>query len=256
MHHRGKLIVAHGICTAVCQHIEIYVLRAETECVETCLLHRIETTLYGNEVKFLDYAHLVQLEWNITTLVKFYLTHDKFVYVLSVMSLSAVEIPLDKLEHILSVVSYVCSQGPVLVASQLLYDAVDHGRGEHVVFLEHRSLPFKAVCGCLAAVRKLCQKGKLVCILFLMNVHIHICPFRNLKCICHFKSVTACHCKSGDELVQVCRSVRRTHLYGLLLSGVIAAQCFKRVGYPAHVALCRPSERNAHQYGTVSVAPA
>ena len=56
------------------------------------------------------------------------------------------EILLHQRKHLLTVVADVGTQSPVLIVAQLLDDAVNHCRLEHIVLLEYSSLCFKAVC--------------------------------------------------------------------------------------------------------------
>ncbi len=93
-------------------------------------------------------------------------------------------------------------------------------------------------------------------VLLLVDVHVHIGAFGNLQRVVQFEAVATGHSQSGNELVDVGRTVRRAHLHGLLLGGVIVAFLLQGVGNPAHVALGRPSQGNAHQHGAVAVAPA
>ena len=79
MHHRSKLVVAHRVCTAVGEHIEIYVLCSKSECIETGFFHCVKTALYRYEMKFLNYTYLVQLKGHVSALVEFNHSHSLFV---------------------------------------------------------------------------------------------------------------------------------------------------------------------------------
>ena len=67
------------------------------------------------------------------------------------------EVAVYELEHLLLVATYVGTQGAVAISAQALDDAIDHGRAEHVVLLEHFALALQAVGRGLTAIGKASQ---------------------------------------------------------------------------------------------------
>ena len=65
----------------------------------------------------------------------------------------------------------------------------------------------------------------------------------------------ASHGKSRKQLIQICRTVRRTHLYSLFYAGIKMAFFLQRICQHTHISLGRPSQRYTHQYRTVTVTP-
>lgn len=59
--------------------------------------------------------------------------------------LSAVEVLVDEFEHLFLVAVDVGTESAVAVRTELLDDAVDHGRAEHVVLFEDSALLLEAV---------------------------------------------------------------------------------------------------------------
>ena len=66
----------------------------------------------------------------------------------------------------------------------------------------------------------------------------------------------ASYSKSGNQLIQIGRTVRRTHFHRLFLCSIIMTWGLQRICQHAHIRFCRPAQRNAYQYRTVAVAPA
>ena len=50
------------------------------------------------------------------------------------------EVAMHELEHLLLVATNVGTQGAVAIGAETLDDAVDHGRAEYIVLLEHLAL--------------------------------------------------------------------------------------------------------------------
>lgn len=69
--HGGDLVVAHRVDAGIRQHVQINVIRAELEGVETRFPCGFQAALHGNEVQLLDYADLVQFQRNLLSIVKF-----------------------------------------------------------------------------------------------------------------------------------------------------------------------------------------
>lgn len=69
--HGGDLVVAHCVDAGIRQHVQINVIRAELEGVETRFPCGFQAALHGNEVQLLDYADLVQFQRNLLSIVKF-----------------------------------------------------------------------------------------------------------------------------------------------------------------------------------------
>ena len=88
MHHGCNLVVAHGVHTTVCQHIEVNVESAQTESVETTFLQGFHTTFNWYEVKFLHYSYFVQFEGHIATFVEFYITHKYNLFILNIFKIA------------------------------------------------------------------------------------------------------------------------------------------------------------------------
>ena len=62
LHHRGLLIVGHGIGAAIGKHVEKNVARAKEEGVVTCLFHCLETFTGGCQPRLLNNAHFVHFD--------------------------------------------------------------------------------------------------------------------------------------------------------------------------------------------------
>ena len=75
LQHRGHLIVAHRIGSAVGQHVQVYIQRTQTERIETGLFDRVQAAFDRNQVEFLYHAHFVQFQGNVFPQIKFYLAH-------------------------------------------------------------------------------------------------------------------------------------------------------------------------------------
>ncbi len=50
LHHRGKLVVAHGIGSAVCEHVQENISGGQLKCVETRILNGKQTPVQGYQV--------------------------------------------------------------------------------------------------------------------------------------------------------------------------------------------------------------
>ena len=62
-----------------------------------------------------------------------------------------------------------------------------------------------------------------------MDIHIYIRLLSDIQCIFNFKAMTAGNSQTGQQLIQICRTIRRTHFYSLLLAGVKMAFGFQRI---------------------------
>ena len=125
-----------------------------------------------------------------------------------------------------------------------------------MILFENSTLFFQAIGRSSTAIRELSQLFQLILIFLLMNIHIHIGLFCNLQSIFNFKTMTTCYGQSRYQLVQIGRTVRRTHFHSLFLCSIIVAGSFQRISQHTHICLCRPSKRNTYQYGTVAITPA
>ena len=76
VHHSCELVVAHSVGAAIGKHIEEYIAGAQTEGIETSLLHRLETTLDGYEVELLYDANFMKFKRNIASSEEFYIAHN------------------------------------------------------------------------------------------------------------------------------------------------------------------------------------
>ena len=75
-HHRGCLLVAHGVYTAVGEHVQKDILVAQQKCVVARFGHRLLPRFHRQEVKFLHYAHLVHFKGELLARKEFYFAHS------------------------------------------------------------------------------------------------------------------------------------------------------------------------------------
>ena len=112
-----------------------------------------------------------------------------------------------ELEHLLLVAIDVGTQCAVTIGAQALDDAIDHGRAEDVMLLEHGTLLLEAVGRSLTAIGKASQRVELLGILLLVDVDIHVGLLGNLQGIIEFKAIAASYSKACDELVDIGRAI-------------------------------------------------
>ena len=135
--------------------------------------------------------------------------------------LSTVEIGCNEFLNLLRIVLDVFAQAGVVEGAQLGNDAVDHGRREHAVLLEHLALALQTVGRGHARVGQLGQGGQAVGILGSVDVHVDVGLFGHLQCVSHLEAVAAGHAQAGQQLVEVGRAVGRAHLHRLLDARVV-----------------------------------
>ena len=73
--HRCLLLVAHGIDTAIGEHVHENVLVLQQESIVACRADGGETLLHGRKMQLLHNAHLVHLQWELLVAKKFDLGH-------------------------------------------------------------------------------------------------------------------------------------------------------------------------------------
>ena len=174
--------------------------------------------------------------------------------------LSAMEVAGDELQDLLGRVLDVATQGGVVESSQLGDDAIDHGGGEDTMLLEDCTLAVEAGSGGDTRVGKLGQGGQAVGILGGMDVDIDVGVAGYVKGVGHLETVTAGDTQAGKELVEVGGAVGGTHLDSLLLAGerrgLRGEGNVLGIGERGHIDIGCPAEGDAHEDGTVAVAPA
>ena len=74
-HHCGQLKVAHGIGTAVGQHVHIHVSRIHAVCIESALFQGFQSFVYRQELYLLHDTRAMKLQWNIYAGVESYFWH-------------------------------------------------------------------------------------------------------------------------------------------------------------------------------------
>ena len=74
-HHRSKLPVAHGVDSAVCEHVKEDILVLQQECVVACLFYRLSPAFDRYEIQTLDYPDLMQLKRDVLTGIELYFRH-------------------------------------------------------------------------------------------------------------------------------------------------------------------------------------
>ena len=114
------------------------------------------------------------------------------------------------------------AQRVVAEGTQPGLDAVYHGRTEHAVTLEDVALALQAVGRGRTTVGQLAKGSCTAGESFVVYVVVHIGALSQLLRPLHLEAVTAGHAESCDELVDIGRSVGRTHLDGLLERRVVA----------------------------------
>ena len=127
------------------------------------------------------------------------------------------EIFVHQFEHLLLIAFNLAAQSPVAIRTQTLDNTVDHRRTEDIILLKDSTLTLNAIGRSLAAVGKLGKCLQFVFILFLVDIHIYISLFGKFQCILNLKAVTASNRKTGYQLINIGRTIGRTHLHRLLL---------------------------------------
>ena len=74
-HHGGQLQVAHGVGSAVGQHVQIDIGRIHAVGIESALLQGLVSLIYGKEPHLLDYPGPVKLQGYIYACVEFDFRH-------------------------------------------------------------------------------------------------------------------------------------------------------------------------------------
>lgn len=121
--------------------------------------------------------------------------------------LSAVEVSLNELQDFSLVVLDVFTQSLVAESSQLLLYTIDHHWREYSVLLEYLAELLEAVGRSLAAVWQLCECCNALCVLSIVDVVVNVCLLGDFESVLHLESVTASHAETGDELIDVGRTV-------------------------------------------------
>ena len=74
-HHGGQLQVAHGVGSAVGQHVQVDIGRIHAVSIESALLQGLKSFIYRQEPHLLHYTRTVELQGDIYASVELYFRH-------------------------------------------------------------------------------------------------------------------------------------------------------------------------------------